>query len=210
MPIKLTPEQIAKVAHEANRAYCQTLGDHSGLPWADTPRDQKDSVISGVKTIQADPSTTPAQSHLKWTAYKAKQGWTSGPKKDAILKTHPCLVPYSMMPPEQQLKDILFGTIVRIMDPSIPSIWPASAGPHEVKEPEMEPTTPTAQVPCCEIRDESPQMEPAQEPAKEPKQAPDCDCADAPEPPPEELPEGGNSEPEQPPDKNPPAASPAA
>ena len=30
-------EQIARVCHEVNRAYCKALGDESQLPWVDAP-----------------------------------------------------------------------------------------------------------------------------------------------------------------------------
>ena len=41
--------QIAIICHEANRAYCKTLGDDSQLPWADAPQWQRDSIIAGVE-----------------------------------------------------------------------------------------------------------------------------------------------------------------
>lgn len=30
-----TMDRIAKMAHEVNRAYCQSIGDNSQLPWED-------------------------------------------------------------------------------------------------------------------------------------------------------------------------------
>ena len=30
-----TIRDVAQIAHEANRAYCASLGDHSQLPWDD-------------------------------------------------------------------------------------------------------------------------------------------------------------------------------
>lgn len=42
-------EEIAKIAHEANRIYCQTLGDYSQPPWEDAPDWQKNSAIAGVQ-----------------------------------------------------------------------------------------------------------------------------------------------------------------
>jgi hypothetical protein len=37
-------DQVARVCHEANRAYCQTLGDNSQPAWDDAPEWQKDSA----------------------------------------------------------------------------------------------------------------------------------------------------------------------
>lgn len=42
-------EDIASVCHEANRAYCRTLGDFSQGPWISAPDWQKQSAIAGVK-----------------------------------------------------------------------------------------------------------------------------------------------------------------
>ena len=41
-------EDIAKVAHEVNRAYCEALGDTSQLSWEDAPEWQKASARAGV------------------------------------------------------------------------------------------------------------------------------------------------------------------
>jgi hypothetical protein len=42
-------EQIARVCHEVNRAYCESLGDMSQPSWEDAPQWQKDSAMLGVK-----------------------------------------------------------------------------------------------------------------------------------------------------------------
>jgi hypothetical protein len=41
-------EEIAKVAHEVNRAYCQAIGDNSQPTWEEAPGWQRDSAINGV------------------------------------------------------------------------------------------------------------------------------------------------------------------
>lgn len=40
-----------------------------------------------------------------WVSYKAADGWRYGPFKDPVAKTHPCMVPYDKLPPEQRVKD---------------------------------------------------------------------------------------------------------
>lgn len=108
-------DHIAKVCHEVNRVYCQSLGDNSQPTWNDAPEWQKHSAQEGVRAIFRNPATTPEQSHEGWTALKVAEGWVYGPEKNAELKTHPCLVPYSELPREQQTKDALFGAVVRAM-----------------------------------------------------------------------------------------------
>ena len=108
----MTNEEIAKVCHMANRAYCQTLGDDSQLAWAKAPQWQRDSVINGVAFVLSDPEAPASASHEEWLDEKRGGGWVYGYKKDPAKKTHPCLVPFDRLPLEQQKKDVLFRAIV--------------------------------------------------------------------------------------------------
>jgi len=63
--------------------------------------------------ILENPETTPEQSHEGWLAVKAADGWKYGAVKDPEKKEHPCFVPYNELPQEQQLKDHLYGIVVR-------------------------------------------------------------------------------------------------
>lgn len=102
--------QIAQMCHEVNRAWCEINGDDSQVPWAKAPKWQKDSAIEGVKA--ALDGATPKQLHDSWVAYKKGAGWVYGEKKDEKAKTHPQLVPYQTLEPEQKTKDLLFhGTV---------------------------------------------------------------------------------------------------
>jgi len=62
-----------------------------------------------------NPDATPALSHESWLKEKSDSGWKFGPVKDAEKKEHPCMVPFEALPPEQQMKDILFAAIVRAL-----------------------------------------------------------------------------------------------
>lgn len=108
-------EQIAKVCHEANKAYCEAIGDDSQVAWAAAPQWQKDSAIKGVQYHLSNPKSTPADSHNSWMAEKKEDGWKKGKVKDPVKKTHPCMVPYNMLPKEQKAKDYIFLAIVRTM-----------------------------------------------------------------------------------------------
>lgn len=104
---------IAQIVHEANRAYCQTIGDTSQVAWADAPEWQRSSAIDGVTGILEGRITRPEQSHESWLAEKSRTGWKFGPMKDADKKEHPCFVPYAQLPAEQQVKDAIFFAIVK-------------------------------------------------------------------------------------------------
>lgn len=108
-------EQIARVAHEANRALQVELGDPAVSPhWGDAPDWQKDSAVEGVQ--QALEGATPEGLHESWCDFKEEDGWVYGEVKDADAKTHPCLVPYDQLPAEQRVKDELFFQIVRALE----------------------------------------------------------------------------------------------
>lgn len=102
---------IARVCHEANRAYCQSLGDTSQAAWGNAPQWQKDSAIRGVKLHLGGDHPAEA-SHVSWMKQKTDEGWKYGKTKDADAKTHPCIMPFSELPVEQQRKDHLFRAIV--------------------------------------------------------------------------------------------------
>ena len=111
----LTHLHVARLAHEINRAYCETLGDMSQVPWDEAPGWQKESSIQGVLAHLENPAMTPEMSHASWMGVKVREGWVYGPKKDPEKKEHPCIVPYHVLPEEQQVKDHLFTALVRTM-----------------------------------------------------------------------------------------------
>lgn len=109
----LSPNQIAELAHEVNRAYCRAIGDDSQLPWAEAPLWQKQSAIAGVKAQWYDKNPNPRASHESWLAHKLAEGWSWGPVKSEERKTHPCMVPYDDLSSEQRAKDVLFVAVVQ-------------------------------------------------------------------------------------------------
>ena len=103
---------IARVAHEINQAYCQALGDTSQLPWDDAPKWQQETVLAGVNYHINHPNATPQDSHESWLTHKLADGWRYGMIKDATLKLHPCMVPFSQLPVAQKAKDYIFKAVV--------------------------------------------------------------------------------------------------
>lgn len=103
--------QIARVCHEANRAYCTALGDMSQQSWDFAPQWQRDSAIKGVHFCLDNPSAPPSANHESWLEEKRATGWKYGPTKDETIKEHPCFVPYEALPVAQRLKDALFKNI---------------------------------------------------------------------------------------------------
>jgi hypothetical protein len=106
-------EVLAKIAHEANKAYCETQGDTSQASWDDIDEEHKDSARDGVRRILNDPNTTPQDSHQNWMDCKKSQGWTYGETKCQDKKTHPSMKPYVELSSVEKFKDALFHAIVK-------------------------------------------------------------------------------------------------
>ena len=103
---------IARVCHEANRAYCQSIGDNSQPEWDNAPDWQKQSAENGVRFHIENPNAAPSHSHEEWLKEKQAAGWKYGPVKDPDKKEHPCFVPYEELSEEQKKKDALFIAVV--------------------------------------------------------------------------------------------------
>jgi hypothetical protein len=116
----MTTEQIARVCHEANRAYCETLNDTSQKPWDQAEQWQRESAIQGVEFKLGNHNAPASAQHDAWLADKTKDGWKYGPVKDAKKKEHPCCVPYADLPKDQQAKDALFQGIVNALRDLVP------------------------------------------------------------------------------------------
>ena len=104
--------RAAMVCHQANKALCEAFGDHSQPDWDDAPDWQKDSAVQGVTFAVENPDAPAAAQHDAWAKAKRADGWVYGEVKDPERKTHPCLVPFEHLPPEQQAKDHVFRAIV--------------------------------------------------------------------------------------------------
>ncbi|MFE0763670.1 RyR domain-containing protein [Streptomyces smyrnaeus] len=108
-------ESIARVCHEANRAWQLESGDpHPSPRWEEAPQWQRDSAIEGVRRARAGAS--PEQLHESWCEHKRGEGWRYGPVKDAERRTHPCLVRYGALPEAERRKDALFAAVVAALE----------------------------------------------------------------------------------------------
>lgn len=105
-------EFIARVCHEANRAWCEVNGDDTQKQWEEAEQWQRDSAITGVRFRLQNPEAGSDAQHKAWAADKLSHGWVYGEVKDPDKKTHPCLVPFDELPEFQRKKDVLFCAIV--------------------------------------------------------------------------------------------------
>lgn len=106
---------IARVAHEVNKAYCEALGDTSQQSWEDAPEWQRQSALTGVNLHIQNPDVGAQASHVSWMNEKVADGWTYGPEKRPDIKQHPCIVPFDKLPVNQQAKDFIFRGVVHAL-----------------------------------------------------------------------------------------------
>lgn len=104
---------LAKICHDVNDVIRPFLGEKANGPFESVSEEMRMSAVSGVTTLLSNPKMTPRDQHDAWMSHKLKSGWRYGEQKNDELKTHPCLLPYGELPPEQQLKDHVFQAIVR-------------------------------------------------------------------------------------------------
>lgn len=108
----LKRSEIAAIAHEQNRIYCESQGDNSQVYWDEAEEWQTKSAINGVDAIADGKVTGPGDSHRNWMAEKEEDGWIWGEVKDTELKTHPDMMPFEELSAAEQFKDHLFFTTV--------------------------------------------------------------------------------------------------
>lgn len=113
----LTAVTVAKICHQANKAYCESIGDTTQNDWERAPEWQRKSCINGVIFHWNTIGSKPGDSHVNWMKEKVRDGWTYGAHKDEDKKQHPCMVPFDQLPQDQQTKDIIFTAICKGLKP---------------------------------------------------------------------------------------------
>jgi hypothetical protein len=111
-PTSLHLINIAEICHQANKAWCEINDDYSQKDWIDATIGQQQSAITGVLFRMDNPNAGKDAQHNAWMQDKINDGWVYGEIKDAVAKTHPCIVPFEQLPEFQQKKDALFCAIV--------------------------------------------------------------------------------------------------
>lgn len=111
---------IARVVHEAIRAYKRGLGEDALAAWDDAPEWMREASLAAVAARVADPDGTAASQHEAWLEEKRRQGWRYGEVKDQDAKTHPLMIDYVDLPSSERRKDLLIQAIVDALTDASP------------------------------------------------------------------------------------------
>ena len=112
-----TLDQLAEMAHEANRAYQRILQEPVSPPWPELSEEAKESTRIGVRMtvdLKTGEHRRPNMGdlHNSWLATKLRAGWRYAPVRNDERKEHPNLLPYEALGPSQQVKDQLFTHVL--------------------------------------------------------------------------------------------------
>ena len=110
-------DAIARVVHEALRAWAAAHGQHDIPAWDEAPDWMHTSTHEGVRHALAHPGESGAAQHDQWQRQKAADGWSHGPVKDAAAKTHPLMVPWEELPDFERRKDAILQAVVAALAP---------------------------------------------------------------------------------------------
>ncbi|MFC7290369.1 RyR domain-containing protein [Hirschia litorea] len=103
---------IARVMHEAIRAFQAAHGELPAPHWNQAPKWMKKASVEGVLFKINNPNASVSAQHDQWMETKLKDGWVFGHEKDGKKKTHPLLVPYEKLPFPERQKDALVAAII--------------------------------------------------------------------------------------------------
>ncbi|MBI1339607.1 hypothetical protein GC169_05260 [bacterium] len=117
--------RIARVMHEAVRAWQMANGQEAAPPWSRAPAWMKTASREAVVWRLAHRKAPASAQHDQWADEKLANGWRYGKVKDGKKKTHPLLIPYEDLPEVERQKDTLVAAVVLSLAPDAAS--PAKA-----------------------------------------------------------------------------------
>ena len=111
-------EDISRVVHEANRAYCMSISEYNNAPWDQTSEDLKEHTRKLVKYILEDfkpDLPKPHMLHSKWISIKRDEGWKWGNRYNYELKLHPDFLDYDDLQEDSRRKSPITLGIVKAL-----------------------------------------------------------------------------------------------
>ena len=111
---------IAKIAYEASRAYNQQVfGDFSQQPFDKLAAPAKAEIEARVLFCVENRGAPASSAHDRWMVTLLHDGWRLAEFTDVKQKCHRRLLPWSLLPREEQQRDVLFTRIVAALMESL-------------------------------------------------------------------------------------------
>jgi len=109
----MTTSDIAKIVYESQRAYNQQVfGDFSQKPFDQLVESSKGEVEARVLFCVENRNAPASSLHDRWLSGLLCDGWRKGDYTDVKNKIHKRLIPWSLLPNEEQVRDVMFMRIV--------------------------------------------------------------------------------------------------
>lgn len=103
---------IARIYHEAQRAYMFEQGDDSQLPWDEAPPEQREAALAAVDFRLKFPTLGDAAQHNAWIEERKKAGWQYGHTFNEAEKLDPRMAPYHFLPIDERMRNRLCAVTV--------------------------------------------------------------------------------------------------
>ena len=104
-------ENITKTAYEVCRAYSQGIG-RGALPWENMSKSQRLRGMEAVEMLLSKGVKSPSAVHDLWISNMISDGWVYGKDFCGEKLTHPMMLNYKSLPPQERTKDKLFSIVV--------------------------------------------------------------------------------------------------
>lgn len=103
---------VARVAYEADRAFCESNFIFTNENWHDAPIWKKNIIATSVKDILYQPLMPPMEIHGRLVERLTREGWVYGDKESIEGKTHPMIQDYGEIGDLHKTRFLLFSYIV--------------------------------------------------------------------------------------------------
>jgi len=104
--------KVARVMHEAVRAWQKANDQPSSPSWARAPKWMREASRDAVLWRLENPEAASSAQHDQWLEQKKAAGWKYGKTKNGTKKTHPMIVPYADLPEVERRKDAMVGALI--------------------------------------------------------------------------------------------------
>lgn len=126
--------RVSQWVYEAGRVNDKLCGRPIQVePWEVREEPFRQQFIEAVRTFcSQEIIPTPDALHESWMKKYYEMGWTYGPVRDPIAKTHPDLVPFNQLDPKERDKDYVFSALLLAARQLIQhGIFTASEAPYD-------------------------------------------------------------------------------